>query len=184
MHAERSRENGMTKVKYRAPKGYQDATAYLRVANAAAAIEFYAAAFGAKEKYRLTMPGGAVVGHAELWFGNTCVMLSDEFPDMGIVGPKTLGGVSALMALYVSNADAVFERAIAAGAKVKRPLTDEFYGDRSGQLEDPFGRSRRGWRTSAQRRCRSGSTRWSQHPSPRRSKRQKRSRRLRGEFTT
>jgi PhnB protein len=66
-------------------------------------------------------------------------MLSDEFPDMGIVGPKTLGGVSALMALYVSDADAVFERAIAAGAKVKRPLTDEFYGDRTGQLEDPFG---------------------------------------------
>jgi PhnB protein len=129
----------MTKIKYRAPKGYQDATAYLRVANAAAAIEFYAAAFGAKEKYRLTMPGSAVVGHAELWFGDTCVMLSDEFPDMGIVGPKTLGGVSALMALYVSDADAVFERAIAAGAKVKRPLTDEFYGDRTGQLEDPFG---------------------------------------------
>jgi PhnB protein len=129
----------MTKVKYRAPKGYQDATAYLRVANAAAAIEFYAAAFGAKEKYRLTMPGGATVGHAELLFGDTCVMLSDEFPDMGVVGPKTLGGVSALMALYVSDADAVFERAIAAGAKVKRPLTDEFYGDRSGQLEDPFG---------------------------------------------
>ena len=83
------------------------------------------------------MPGGAAVGHAELWFGNTCVMLSDEFPDMGIVGPKTLGGVSGLMSLYVSNADAVFERAIAAGAKVKRPLTDEFYGDRTGQLEDP-----------------------------------------------
>ena len=129
----------MSKIKYRAPKGYQDATAYLRVANAAAAIEFYTAAFGAKEKYRLTMPGGGVVGHAELWFGNTCVMLSDEFPDMGIVGPKTLGGVSGLMSLYVSNADAVFERAIAAGAKVKRPLTDEFYGDRTGQLEDPFG---------------------------------------------
>jgi PhnB protein len=129
----------MSKIKYRAPKGYQDATAYLRVADAAAAIDFYAAAFGAKEKYRLTMPGGATVGHAELWFGNTCVMLSDEFPDMGIVGPKTLGGVSSLMSLYVSNADAVFERAIAAGAKVKRPLTDEFYGDRTGQLEDPFG---------------------------------------------
>ncbi len=129
----------MAKVKYRAPKGYQDAMAYLRVADASAAIEFYAAAFGAKEKFRLTMPGGGAVGHAELWFGSTCVMLSDEFPDMGIVGPKTLGGVSSLMSLYVSDADAVFERAIAAGAKVKRPLTDEFYGDRTGQLEDPFG---------------------------------------------
>ena len=129
----------MAKVKYKAPKGYQDATAYLRVANAAAAIEFYKAAFGAKEKYRLTMPGGTAVGHAELWFGNTLVMLSDEFPDMGIVGPKRLGGVSGLIALYVADADAVFERAIAAGAQVKRPLTDEFYGDRTGQLEDPFG---------------------------------------------
>jgi PhnB protein len=129
----------MAKVKYKAPKGYQDATAYLRVANAAAAIEFYKTAFGAKEKYRLTMPGGTAVGHAELWFGSTLVMLSDEFPDMGIVGPKRLGGVSGLIALYVADADAVFERAIAAGAQVKRPLTDEFYGDRTGQLEDPFG---------------------------------------------
>ena len=129
----------MAKVKYKAPKGYQDATAYLRVADAAAAIDFYKAAFGAKEKYRLTMPGVTTVGHAELWFGNTLVMLSDEFPDMGIVGPKRLGGISGLMALYVADADAVFERAIAAGAKVKRPLTDEFYGDRTGQLEDPFG---------------------------------------------
>jgi PhnB protein len=176
----------MTKVKYRAPKGYQDAMAYLRVANAAAAIEFYAAAFGAKEKYRLTMPGGAVVGHAELWFGNTCVMLSDEFPDMGIVGPKTLGGVSALMALYVTNADAVFERAIAAGAKVKRPLSDEFYGDRTGQLEDPFGHV---W--SIQTRIEDVSPKKMQkrldamgatsESEPRRSKRQSRSGRPRGD---
>ena len=129
----------MAKVKYKAPKGYQDATAYLRIGNAAAAVDFYKAAFGAKEKFRLTMPGGTMVGHAELWFGNTLVMLSDEFPDMGIVGPKRLGGISGLIALYVADADAVFERAIAAGAKVKRPLTDEFYGDRTGQLEDPFG---------------------------------------------
>jgi PhnB protein len=132
-------EISMAKIKYKAPKGYQDATTYLRVADAAAAIDFYATAFGAKEKYRLTMPGSNAIGHAELWFGNTCVMLADEFPDMGIVGPKTLGGVSAQIALYVADADTVFERAVAAGAKVKRPLSDAFYGDRTGQVEDPFG---------------------------------------------
>jgi PhnB protein len=127
----------MAKIKYKAPKGYGDATAYLRIDNAAAAIDFYAAAFDAKEKYRLAM--GDRVGHAELDFGSTRVMLSDEFPDMKIVGPKKLGGVSSLLCLHVADADAVFERAIAAGATVKRPLTDEFYGYRSGQLEDPFG---------------------------------------------
>ena len=127
----------MAKVKYKAPKGYQDAMVYLRVADAAAAIDFYVGAFGAKEKYRLTM--GPRVGHAELDFGDTRIMLSDEFPEMGIIGPKALGGTSIMLALYVADADAVFERAIAAGAKVKRPLSDEFYGDRTGQLEDPFG---------------------------------------------
>lgn len=128
----------MTKLKYKAPKGYQDVTAYLRVADAAAAIEFYTAAFGAKERYRLMMPGG-VVGHAELDFGDTRIMLSDEFPGMGIVGPKAIGNTSVMLSLYVADADAVFDRAIAAGAKVKRPLSNEFYGDRTGQLEDPFG---------------------------------------------
>ncbi len=128
----------MAKVKYKAPKGYQDAMAYLRVDNAAAAIDFYVAAFGAKEKYRLMMPGN-VIGHAELDFGDTRIMLSDEFPGMGIVGPKALGNTSVMLSLYVADADAVFERALAAGAKVKRPLADEFYGDRTGQLQDPFG---------------------------------------------
>jgi PhnB protein len=128
----------MEKVKYKAPKGYQDVTAYLRVADAASALVFYAAAFGAKEKYRLKMPDGRI-GHAEMDFGDTRVMLSDEFPDMGIRGPKAVGGTSTVLSLYVSDADAVFERAIAAGAKVNRPLQDQFYGDRSGQLEDPFG---------------------------------------------
>ena len=127
----------MSKVKYKAPKGYQDAMAYLRVADASAAIDFYSAAFGAKEKYRLTM--GPRVGHVELDFGDTRIMLSDEFPEMGIIGPKALGGTSIMLALYVADADAVFARAILAGAKVKRPLTDEFYGDRTGQLEDPCG---------------------------------------------
>lgn len=127
----------MGKVKYKPAKGYADANAYLRVDGAAAAIDFYAAAFGAKEKYRLNM--GDRIGHAELVFGDTCVMLSDEFPEIGAVGPKKLGGVSCVLCLHVADADKVFERAVAAGAVVKRPLTDEFYGYRSGQLEDPFG---------------------------------------------
>lgn len=127
----------MAKVRYKAPKGYQHATAYLRCADGAAAIAFYEAAFGAKEKYRLTM--GPRLGHAELEFGDTRVMLSDEFPEMGIRGPKSLGGTSVAITLYVADAEAVFERAVAAGATVRRPLTDEFYGDRTGQIEDPFG---------------------------------------------
>lgn len=127
----------MSKVKYKAPKGYGDAVAYLRVADAAAAIEFYGAAFGAKERYRLTM--GDRIGHAELDFGDTCVMLSDEFSEMGIVGPKALGGTTVTMCLGVADADAVVARAVAAGATVKRPVQDEFYGFRTGQVEDPFG---------------------------------------------
>jgi len=127
----------MDKVKYKVPKGYQEVTAYLRVADAAAALVFYAAAFGAKERYRLMMPDGRV-GHAEMDFGNTRVMLSDEFPEMNIRGPKAIGATPVALSLYVADADAVFQRAIAAGAKVNRPLTDEFYGDRSGQLQDPF----------------------------------------------
>jgi PhnB protein len=127
----------MAKVKYNAPKGYGDATAYLRVGNAQVAIDFYGAAFGAKERYRLTM--GDRIGHAELEFGNTCVMLSDEFPEMGIVGPKALCGTTVTMCLGVADADAVVARAVAAGATLKRPVQDEFYGFRTGQVEDPFG---------------------------------------------
>lgn len=127
----------MAKVKYKPAKHYGDVTAYLRVADAAAAIDFYKAAFGAKEAYRLMM--GPTVGHAELDFGTTRIMLSDEFPDMGILGPKSLGNTTCAFALHVADAEAVFERAIAAGAGQHRPLTDEFYGYRTGQVVDPFG---------------------------------------------
>ena len=127
----------MSKVKYKPTKGYNAAVAYLRVDGAQEAIDFYAAAFDAKERYRLTM--GDRIGHAELEFGDTCVMLSDAFPEMGIVGPKALGGTSVTMCLAVADADAVIARAVAAGAVVKRPAVDEFYGFRTGQVEDPFG---------------------------------------------
>jgi uncharacterized glyoxalase superfamily protein PhnB len=101
----------MSKVKYKPPKGYNDAMAYLRVPDAAAAIAFYEKAFDAKERYRLMM--GDRVGHAELEFGESCVMLSAEFPEMGVVGPRSLGGTTVTMCLYVADVDAVVERALA-----------------------------------------------------------------------
>lgn len=126
------------KVKYKAPKGYSHVTAYLRVRDAAAALDFYRAAFGAKEQYRLLMPDGKI-GHAELDFGDARVMLSEEYPERGLPGPQSLGGTTVALTIYVADADAVFERAKAAGAKVRKALADQFYGDRTGQLEDPFG---------------------------------------------
>jgi PhnB protein len=111
---------------------------YLRVRDAGAAITFYEAAFGAREKFRLTEPSGRV-GHAELEFGEVVVMLSDEFPEMGIVGPAALGGVSSSIHLHVDDADAAIAAAVAAGATVVRPACDHFYGERSGAVRDPFG---------------------------------------------
>ena len=119
------------------PKGYNAVNPYLRIKGAADAIAFYKKAFGATERYRLPM--GDRLGHAEIDIGGTTVMLSDEFPDHGAVGPATLKGTSVVLSLYVADADATFKKAVAAGAKVRRPLTDEFYGDRTGQVEDPFG---------------------------------------------
>jgi uncharacterized glyoxalase superfamily protein PhnB len=112
--------------------------AYLRVRNAPAAIAFYERAFGAKEKFRLTEPGGRV-GHCELEFGGTTVMVSDEYPEMGIVGPETLSGTTFAVHVHVDDADACVARALAAGATLVRPLTDQFYGERSGTVRDPFG---------------------------------------------
>lgn len=112
--------------------------AYLHVKDAARAIEFYKAAFGATEKFRLTEPGGRV-GHAELDFGGMTLMLADEFPEFNIRGPQSIGGTSVTIHLHVDNADALIERAVAAGATLERPPKDEFYGERSGCVRDPFG---------------------------------------------
>jgi PhnB protein len=120
------------------PDGYHTVTPYLIVDGASAAIEFYKKAFGAEELFRMPMPGGRV-GHAELQIGNSRVMLADEFPEMDARGPKARGGTPVSILLYVTDCDAVFNRAVAAGGKVKRPMKDQFYGDRSGTLEDPFG---------------------------------------------
>ena len=112
--------------------------AYLRVRDAAQALDFYKRAFGAEELFRLTEPSGRI-GHAEIKLGGTTLMLSDEYPEMGIVGPQALGGTSFSIHLHVDNADAWIERAVAAGAVVLRPAADAFYGERSGSVRDPFG---------------------------------------------
>jgi PhnB protein len=110
---------------------------YLTVKNADAAIAFYKTAFGAEETLRLASRG--MVGHAEMKIGDAQFMLSDEFPEMDILGPETRGGSPVVMHLYVDDVDAFVARAVAAGAKVLRPVEDQFYGDRGGKLVDPFG---------------------------------------------
>jgi PhnB protein len=108
------------------------------VRDAAKAIEFYQRAFGAQELFRLTEPGGRI-GHAEIKIGTTTLMLSEEYPEMDIVGPKTLGGTTFSIHLHVDNADAWIARAVEAGGTVVRPARDAFYGERSGTVRDPFG---------------------------------------------
>ena len=119
------------------PQGYHSVTPYLIVDGAAAALAFYRNAFGAEELFR--MPMGERIGHAEMRIGDSTVMLADEWPDMGYVGPKTRGGSTVILMIYVPDVDAVFARAVAAGAIEERAVQDHFYGDRSGNLVDPFG---------------------------------------------
>jgi PhnB protein len=116
----------------------QSVSAYLTVKGAARAIDFYKRAFGAIEKGRLTMPSGEI-GHAEIEIGGSTIMLSDEFPEYGSMSPDRLGGSPIKLHLYVDDVDAFAERAVAEGAKITRPIADQFYGDRSGYLADPFG---------------------------------------------
>jgi PhnB protein len=130
----------MTTVKA-IPDGYHSITPYLVVKGAAAALDFYKRAFGAKEILRFDMENGAV-GHAEITIGDSRVMLADEMPgmpDVVIYPPLSRGGSTVGMNLYVENVDSEFAKAVAAGATVKRPLQNQFYGDRSGTVEDPFG---------------------------------------------
>jgi PhnB protein len=123
------------------PDGYSTVTPYLSIKGASDAIAFYKKAFGAEELFRMPMPDGRV-GHAELQIGNSRIMLADEMPerpDAIAKSPRSLGGVTATLCLYVPDVDALFQRALAAGAKANRPLADQFYGDRTGTVEDPFG---------------------------------------------
>ena len=112
--------------------------AYLRVKNAPAAIEFYQRLFGAEEKFRLSEPSGRI-GHAELKIGPAVIMISEEYPEYGILGPESIGGASVGMHLHVENADELLDRAVKLGAKLTMPPQDQFYGERVGRIEDPFG---------------------------------------------
>ena len=120
------------------PDGYHSVTPYLIVDDGSRALEFYKKAFGAVELFRLEMPDGRL-GHAEFTVGDSHVMLADEFPEMEALAPKTVGGTAVSLMIYTEDADAMFARALEAGAVALRPVADQFYGDRSGMLKDPFG---------------------------------------------
>ena len=120
------------------PEGYHTATPYLIIKGAGEAIEFYKKVFGATEVMRFPMPDGRI-GHAEIKIGNSHLMMADEHPDMGYVSPKTLGGTPVSILLYVEDADDNFNRAVSAGSKVEQGMKDQFYGDRTGTVLDPFG---------------------------------------------
>ena len=120
------------------PEGYGTVTPYLYIKGAARAIEFYQQAFGATEVMRMTAPDGRI-GHAEIKIGDSHVMLADEHLEIGARSPQTIGGSPVSFLVYVEDVDKVVEQAVAAGAKIVRPVADQFYGDRTGGVEDPFG---------------------------------------------
>lgn len=120
------------------PDGYHAVTPYLVIDGAAKAIDFYKRAFGAVEVMRMPDPNGKI-GHAEIRIGDSHIMLADEYPDMGYRGPTSLGGAAVTLMVYVDNADETFRQALACGAQEMQPLKDQFYGDRSGTVKDPFG---------------------------------------------
>lgn len=120
------------------PERYHSVTPYLVIKGAADAIEFYKRAFGATEIMRMASPGGNIA-HAEITIGDSTIMLADEFPEMGHRSPQSIGGTGVSLMVYLEKVDDVFKRAIAAGAKELQPVKDQFYGDRSGTLRDPFG---------------------------------------------
>ncbi len=120
------------------PEGYHSVTPYLSIKGAAAAIDYYKEVFGATELFRMPGPEGKI-GHAEIKIGNSPIMLADEYPDMEFVSPQTLGGTPVGLMIYVDDVDTMFKQAISRGAKEVKPLQNQFYGDRSGTLKDPFG---------------------------------------------
>ena len=120
------------------PAGYHSVTPYLACREAGRAIEFYQQAFGAKELLRIPAPGGKI-GHAEIRIGDSRVMLTDEYPEMDFLSPQTRGGTTVHLHVYLKDVDAAVARAVAAGARLTREVQDQFYGDRTGTLQDPFG---------------------------------------------
>lgn len=119
------------------PEGYHSVTPYLIVAGAEKALDFYKRAFNATELFR--MEHGDKIGHAEIQIGDSRIMLADEHPEMGARSPQSIGGSPVGLCIYVENVDSVFKQAVDAGGTVERPVQDQFYGDRSGTLRDPFG---------------------------------------------
>ncbi|ACJ18555.1 Dot/Icm type IV secretion system effector PhnB [Coxiella burnetii] len=128
----------MSKKPTAIPPGYHSITPYLFVNEATKVIEYYKKAFGAEEEMRMEMPGGKI-GHAELKIGDSKIMLADEFPEMGARSPRTYGGSPVTIHLYVEDVDKTAQQAVNAGGKLKGKVENQFYGDRSGTLEDPFG---------------------------------------------
>jgi PhnB protein len=120
------------------PDGYHSVTPYLIVKGGAAAIDFYKKAFGATELFRMNAPDGRI-GHAEVKIGDSPVMLADEYPEMQAKSPQTYGGTPVHLMIYVEDCDTMTSQAVAAGASLTRPVKDQFYGDRSGTISDPFG---------------------------------------------
>jgi PhnB protein len=120
------------------PDGYHSITPYLSIKGASDAIEFYKKAFGAVELFRLAMPDG-IIGHAEVQIGNSRIMIADPCDDVSFGDPKTLGASTVGLYVYVNDVDAMYSQAVVAGAKTVQPVEDQFYGDRTGTLEDPYG---------------------------------------------
>jgi PhnB protein len=120
------------------PDDYPQVTPYLAIDGASAAIDFYSKIFGATERMRMPAPDGKI-GHAELQIGGSLIMLADEHPEMGVLGPKSIGGTPVTISVYVEDVDDVYKRALKEGATSLRSVENQFYGDRSGQFEDPFG---------------------------------------------
>ena len=120
------------------PNGMHTITPHIIVRDAARAVEWYKEALGAEERSRVPLPGGKLMS-VELWFGDSTVMVADEFPEMGVLSPQTVGGTSTVLHLYTEDMEIFWKRAVDAGAVVLHPLQDQFWGDRHGQLTDPFG---------------------------------------------
>lgn len=120
------------------PAGFHTITPHIVVRGAARAAEWYTQALGAEERHRISLPNGKIMA-IELWFGDSAVMVADEFPEMGIVSPLAIGGTAVVLHRYTDNVDALWQRVVAAGAEVLHPLQEQFWGDRQGQVLDPFG---------------------------------------------
>ena len=129
----------MTEQRVKAiPEGMHTITPHIVVRDAARAAKWYGEALGAEERSRIPVPGGKLMS-VELWFGDSAVMVADEFPGMGVLSPQSVGATSTVLNLYVEDVDSLWERAVGAGAEVLHPLGDTFWGDRHGQITDPFG---------------------------------------------